>query len=722
MIATACVLLVVIAAFRAWRERSSTPFRRQIVALALRGPILVSLLWIAINPTAIRPEHITGRPKLVILLDRSTSMATQDMGGASRFDAAVKLLTDAAVRSSLTDQFTLDTRCFDGRTFPSDLDRLATERPTGDTSDIGAAVTEAVMDQVDLDAQAGVILISDGRATQGAADDAARLALARGVPLWTWQLGGEVPRQDLWMEVPCSELLVFSNSQVELAGTVKHAGFEHRTFAVELLRDDEVVQRFEVNPQQDDGRVHAIVTAPEVGEQRYSFRAVPVAGEADTQNNQRSIFVRSVGDKVRVFLAEGQPHWDTKFLVQTLKRSDRVELTAVYRLGPDRQFAVVTSSGDEQRKRGDFFPRAQDDYGAYDVLIFGRGCETFFDDQTEPLLTQFVAERGGGLVFSRGKSYGGRFTPLAKFEPIVWGRGAAQAVALVPKDLYESGPLEDLVPGGDLNAMLDRLPRFDQAQQTRGVKPLAIVMAEGEAARSNEPDDELVLMAYQLYGQGRVLTVNASGLWRWAFRDKGEDSDEFIYDRLWSGLLRWLIAGSDFVAGDQIALRSARRAYTDQQPMQFLIRTRQIDATAYKPHLTIEGQGVHAEIDPRADGDSTWFAQVGPFPTGTYAVKLTNNVGIPETVTTSVDVVSGSIEQRQLSADPQLMQQLAEVSQGRVLDPDDITHFASMYRGWQAEHQLSENKRSLWDRWWLLTIALGMVAVEWFVRRQEGLL
>ncbi|MEY2609294.1 MAG: hypothetical protein QOH31_7191, partial [Verrucomicrobiota bacterium] len=64
-------------------------------------------------------------------------------------------------------------------------------------------------------AQAGILLISDGRATGGEPLEAAQLALARSVPLWTWTLGGTVPRHDLWMETASAEALAFSGAEVE---------------------------------------------------------------------------------------------------------------------------------------------------------------------------------------------------------------------------------------------------------------------------------------------------------------------------------------------------------------------------------------------------------------------------------------------------------------------------------------------------------------------------
>ena len=86
-----------------------------------------------------------------------------------------------------------------------------------------------------------MLLVSDGRATAPDTLDAAQLALARSVPLWTWTCGGPVPRHDLWMETPSSEALAFSGEDVELTATLRADGYPNRSFRVDLLRDDKVV-------------------------------------------------------------------------------------------------------------------------------------------------------------------------------------------------------------------------------------------------------------------------------------------------------------------------------------------------------------------------------------------------------------------------------------------------------------------------------------------------
>ena len=722
VVAAVAAAMVVLLAIRAYRERRQAPVRRQVAALVLRVIVIIAFTWIALNPTALRPREVPGKPALTVLVDTSYSMSAADVGGQGRLATALAVLQAKGALAALEKDFTLDARTFDKDSRPAVLSAL-TAAAAGKATDIGAAVSGAVGDLADRPAQAGVLLVSDGRATTEGALDAARLALARSVPLWTWCLGSDVPRRDLWMEVPGSEVLAFSGSDVELVAALRQVGYENRAFRVEVLKDDKVLESLDVVPSASgEAHVKVKVQAPAQGEHRYVFRVAEDKDEAEKANNERSVFLRVVGEKMRVLLAEGQPHWDTKFLVQCLKRNPRVELTAVYRLSEKREFAVVSAQGQQRRQAGDLFPRKPDDFAQYDVIIMGRGCEAFFDEKTEECLADFVARRGGGLVFSRGKPYGGRFPALAKLEPVVWGEGATAALRLAPTPVGRATPIFELTTVGQIDALFEQLPPFDQAMRTVGVKPLAVILAGGEPVGAAGGDEKPTVMAYQHYGQGRVVTVNASGLWRWAFREKASEDEEVVYERFWSTMLRWLLAGSDFLAGADVALRSERRLYTDEQPMRFLVRTRGLDQEVYRPRLAIRGSGVATDLEPRPQAGGSFIAEAGPFPPGTYQVTLRNNLGKPAEIGMIVEVASASIENRVLSADPVLMQRLGETSEGQVLAAADVPRLGEVVRQWRARRELADQKISLWDHAALLAGILAILGVEWFLRRREGLL
>lgn len=709
VIVVVALVLAALAVLRWHRER------RRAGLLLVRLAFLAALIVLMLNPQSFLPLPQRAKPKLIVLLDSSASMATADVAGEARMAVAVRALTNAGAWARLNEAFAVDLRVFDRETRAAEAGRLG-QGTLGGSSDIGAALSAAASQIGDEASQAGVLLISDGRATHGGTMDAAQLALARSVPVWSVCVGGPVPRYDLSIETASSESLAFSGAEVELSATLRATGYENRSFKVEIVTGGKVVATEEVIPGSNGtARVITRVKAPASGEHEYVFRAPPLPEEADTANNERSVFLRAVGEKVRVLVAEGQPHWDTKFLVQSLKRDAHVDVTAVYRINAERHLAVVSAGGSETRVERDLFPRTPDALNAFDVVVLGRGAEAFFDASTEQLLANYVSRRGGSVVFARGKPYGGRHQALARFEPVAWGSGAAAAPRLRPTEAARENPIFDLGGSGNLDELLERLPVLDQSSVTLGEKPLSIVLAT--AGDEEGP----VALAYQRYGQGKAVTLNASGLWRWSFREAGQQESEIAYQRFWLSLFQWLLAGSQFLPGADVALTTPRRYYNSEQPLQFVISTRNLDREVYQPKLTISGGARTVEVAPRARGE-LFVAEAGPFEPGTYEVTLHNNIGQPTNLAQRVIVVSASVEKRDVSADRDLMRRVAEVSGGAVLQLNDVARLDEIVRKWQASRLLAHRQRPLWDRWWVLAALLALLGAEWWFRRREGLL
>jgi hypothetical protein len=709
LIAAAAVALAILAVWR-WRRE-----RRGGGLLALRLLLLACLLALTLNPHALLPRDRPAKRRLAVLVDTSASMDTRDVGGQPRLRAALDVIGSASTLDAWSRAFTLEFHAFDRARRRADPSLLA-GGARGEATELGSALMSAVTEQGDLKEQAGVLVVSDGRATSPGALDAAQLALARSVPLWTWCLGGPVPRYDLRFDTASSEALAFSGAEVELVATLHAEGYSNRSFRVEILCNDRTVDTRDVLPTPEGlARVATRVKAPAAGEERWLFRTPPQPEEADTSNNERVIFLRTVGDKARVLLAEGQPHWDTKFLVQTLKRDPHIDLTALYRIQAGRTLAVLSATGAETRVEQDLFPRTAATMNAFDVIILGRGAESFFDAGTEALLTDFVARRAGSLIFARGKAYGGRFQPLAKLEPLAWGEGVRPGLRLKPTASGRDNPIFDLGGTGGMDDLLERLPALDQASATLGEKPLAVVLAA--AAGRDGP----ALIAYQRYGQGKALCLNASGIWRWSFREAGQSESEAAYQRFWISLLQWLLAGQQFLPGADVALTSARRHYTSEEPMQFLITTRELDLASYQPRLTLEGDGRSFDILPRPRG-GTFVAEAGPFPPGTYRVILHNNIGRPAKLVQSIQVVSDSAEKRELSADPTLMSRLAEISGGLVIQTPDVAGLPGILQRWESARQIAHRQQPLWDRGWILALLIALLGIEWWWRRKAGFL
>jgi hypothetical protein len=93
----------------------------------------------------------------------------------------------------------------------------------------------------------------------------------------------------------------------------------------------------------------------------------------------------------------------------------------------------------------------------------------------------------------------------------------------------------------------------------------------------------------------------------------------------------------------------------------------------------ITGTKQSLEIEPRQRGES-FVGEAGPFAPGTYRATLYNNVGKPAELSQNIEVVSASIEKKDLSADPETMRKLAEISGGAVLKDGDVARMPEIVK------------------------------------------
>ena len=105
--------------------------------------------------------------------------------------------------------------------------------------------------------------------------------------------------------------------------------------------------------------------------------------------------------RLKVLLLEGQPFWDTKFLAQSWRKDERIDLTQITQVSWKKQAKIVTR-GDQENIQ---LPQKLDDLLRYDVIVLGRGVENLLDPQTASLLVSYVADHGGRVIFTRGRAY-----------------------------------------------------------------------------------------------------------------------------------------------------------------------------------------------------------------------------------------------------------------------------------------------------------------------------
>ncbi len=719
-----------------------------------RLAVIAALTTLLLGPSAIREwSEANYRRKLVIAVDTSCSFGTRDVDDESRFEAARRIWLEPAFINRLRERFDLRLYQYDERpspTGPGALWELAA--PAGRRTRIVDAVHRLLDTEfAHTGRPVGILLVGDGHETDAGDPVAAGHAAAqRGVPIWTSCFGSRRPRHDLALVTSSGLENLFTGQTGTIAAKLVQTGFATREARVTLLREGTPVQELPV--ALGERTVHDVafnIREDRPGLYEYGVRVEPLSEETDTENNARSVFVRVTNERIKVLLAEGRPYWDTKFLAHTLRTDPQVELTQIVQYGlgrsqvirsksPERPAASAPGSApapdaniDERSFTEPPVPRTRDDFFRYDVLIFGKDITRFLPPERLAILKEFLDQRGGGIVFARGRSYDPG-TPegdaaaglLAPLEPAVWGEGYVQDLRLQLTPEGSRHPSFRFAAGARPGVVLTELPGLVGAVRIQREKAAALILAR--SAGKETADAPFAAIAYQNYGKGRVVSVLNEGLWRWEMLrpDAGSSTAISPFDEFWRGMLRWLATGADFLPGQEVALTVTRFPESLGDTAQIEVRLKYPPQAATPATLTAvapDGEEQPLALDRGNEPAGLLRASFEPKKPGVHRLRLSTPDMKPAEQETRFCVYDYTVELIDTSADPAAMREIAEASGGAYIDPPDPQRFLSLLDAAHSTDQTRRDVEPAWDRPWILAAILAALCAEWFLRRRCGL-
>lgn len=718
----------------AWRASAKLTPRARWLALAARSLALAALAAIALNWGHWRKPEAAIKPRWCVLVDRSASMATADVDGASRWDAARRLVGQLEKQSAGRRE--LDLFAFSGGVDGArhTAGSLNAVKPEGQATDVCRALeTVTAEGAVGAVRPAGIVLLTDGRQTVPEADPlpAGLRARALDAPVFPVPLGKAREARDIAVRAAQRLAIGFVGQPVRIRGEVTTRWPGEVNVTVQLVDGaGRVVATNDVRlPGVGRGTVMFAVTPDRPGYAAYRLQALPWEGETDVRNNESAFEINALDRKIRVLLVEGVPFWDTKFLGQHLRKQPNMEVTAVYRTAPDR-FFKTDPSGVPAPEGAPIFPESAAELGAFDVVVFGKGAEYFLNPARLAALKAFVADQGGSVVFARGRPYADQGGGLEELEPVEWGGSSGIECRLTPRvEGEDTGLFAGLLPGRD-DGIWARLPAVKCSQTAIGLKSFAQILAEGRrtAGAGETPAQSVPLLIGRRFGQGMTATMNVDGFWQWSFFPTSSDAAE-MYGELWTQLLLWVGTYADFLPGHDYALRLSAASVLPGVPVRAQVRRRgQSGAVREEPRLRVTRGADTIQETTLAAGDrlDRWETALTLPEPGLYRVTLIPPPGADKGQAPALllQVKAPPGETDEVNPDPDFLAKLAEASGGRVLQAAAVAE-ALDARELDRRQEVDQGSNlvwePLWDRGWLLALVAAALAIEWTIRRRNGL-
>jgi hypothetical protein len=711
-----------------WRVGASIGGWRNSFLMICRLSGMALVLIVLLQPSRRESLPPPTRDRVVLIgLDSSLSMKQRDAGAKSRFDAARDLLLEAGALAQNGMPADSRMRLFefsdDARLVPQSVLNLT---PEGKTTRFHKSVTTMLGSTAGDEAIDAVIFLSDGHDFELVNPvKTGTLAHNRQAPIYAVALGRQGKVRDVAVRITGFQPYCYVKQKARINATLRLVGCELEDITVQLLRQGQVVQTQRLNAQQlQELPVEFEATENETGQYEYEVRALPLQNEVDTSNNSAITYINVIDQQIRVLLLEGDPYWDSTFLQRSLLRNDKFDVDALIRFAPDRVRAIRKTPGTGELHA----PATLDQFAAYDVIILGRDIDSLLGmpgaggATGQPgaagaqisLLDQYVSERGGTVIFGRGRAFAG---PLAsQLEPVLWGNKSRERAHLdVTAEGRGLSPFRAL---NDSEGGLEALPDLIDGKNAQETRPLASTFAV--TTGRDDPAQEAAVV-HRRYGRGQVVSIGAAGLWRWALASKAQGPNS-AFDRFWDQMILWLLAGRDFIPTRQYSFRPNSANILLGEKVFFRLVLREPDPKLKSVPVTIhlgdtEVGRVNLASGPGVIGRLT--AEYLPERTGRYRATVT----LPDGTTqeSRFIVFSENLEETEVATDTLYLRRLCESSGGRLIEGPDLGRLLKELNTEKSDQAPRTIVRPVWNVAWVFYLAGLCFGIDWYLRRRWGL-
>ncbi|QEG22470.1 vWA domain-containing protein [Mariniblastus fucicola] len=708
-------------------------FRYKSLLLMLNR--LFSILLVSIilfGPSKLlETESVDRKGVLHILTDVSESMTTKESSGKTRLEHVHE---DWLTRSALREM---------AENFDVHLYQFA-EKPrllgsTGDSGSIQIAknedtflirsATEVLNGRMASGSNQAMLILSDGIDSEEASvDQLGKFAQAKGVAVHTVAFGSDAISRDMAIVAAAKQQYLYPNELGSIVAKIYQVGLGSNRTMLKVQQGEET----KTVPIDFKGRgvvqVEIPVQQEKAGQYEYKLSLNAITGEIELANNVHSSFVRVQPRRMQVLLLEGAPFWDTKFIAQSLRQDERIELTQVSQVNRRKRLTIVTR-GEEEQTQPVSVPETLDDWARYDVVVFGRQIENLISPESAKELVELYETSGINIVCSRGRPYGSDGpgesigAALMKIEPVAW---SGEKFPKCEIELTMFGQMTRwFAPtkmGLDVETAVRRLSGFTSGDIVESVKPNARILAETVAGPNVAAAQPALLTSSG--GAGSFVTVAGEGFWKWSLLSSEDQDLVGFYDAFWSNMIRWLVVGGDFQPGEKASMKLSKSSLRVGEELTVDVALKQAAATV-DPQIFVtlpDGQTKPIALTPVAGRNPRFRAKVLADQGGIYEIRLNAPGLLEKDLSQKFSAYQINVEKLNTTANPMTLKMIAGQCGGEFYQPSECEKFLKQVKLDAEAAKIPPKTVYIWDRAWLMLLLSLSIGSEWIFRRYAGLI
>ena len=701
--------LVVLLALTFWLYRRTnppvSPFMK-ILFIFLRTAAVLALVAALFEPVINYSREYERRKRVAVLLDHSSSMnrIEQDKSRADRLDS----LLDSNAFSRLKNAVERETYYFGGNL--TEESRLVDSEKTA----LGDALYE--MKKLDLARPADYWLVfSDGKSNSGR--QTGEIIRGINVPVGCVGMAVDVGNFDVGLTTIDFNPIVFVGRATEIKVKLNWHNAAGKNLQIRLLDSTRTVTEtgFSITQESGFGDVTLKYVPEKPGQKLLQVKILPIEGEESTGNNQRTVSVKVLKNRLLVLQVARRPDYDVGFLKRFLMQSDKYEVDL-----------IVT--GEKAGNLAGRFPERQADLNRYDLIILHDPDPVQLEGRKD-IIRSYLNEKGGAVWVLMGEDFAAR-------GPVDWFN------ELLPFYQSRRQQLESFSFHGEPSENNLFHPAVRLADERNAIREIwANLPPFNELVRCDRLDENSVILAYvygggleqakvpmlgyKRFGPGKLIAVAARPFWPWSFISLGFGEDNGYYDKILEGTMSWLTVKDDF---EPVRVSPEREVFNRGEMIAFdgLVYDqgfRPIPDVTGTVALTGENVTDVFERDFIEQAPGQLRAEFTGIPPGRYRYRaLLEKGGRPlKDEQGTILVEKFSLEEFDRSGDQALLMAVASVTGGEFAPFSEFDRVISAI-DMQPVIETEQREIILWNKFWLLLIFILALAIEWVLRKVNNLI
>jgi hypothetical protein len=511
-------------------------------------------------------------------------------------------------------------------------------------------------------------------------------------PVYTVALGDTSSRKDLILAKVNFNRMVFLNNKFPVEVVLRANSATGSMSRIRIFQGETLLHSQDFNVDKNDftQTFGFVLDAKRSGLQKIVIAVDPVDGELSTANNRKEIFIEVLDARSKVLLIAGAPHPDISALNQAITSNMNYEV--------------------EEVLLDDFKGKVED----YSMVILNQLPAV--NEPADALLRSIKDKKVPALFILGSQSDFARFNQ--------WNDGLKLTTS--PKPAFDeavpfvSQGFTAFSLSDNTLSWLSDLPPLIAPLGDYKVSNAARVLLK-QRIGSIETSRPMILFNETLDGRSGVIC--GEGMWKWRIYNYARTKDHLAFNELVNKMVQYL------------SLKEQKKNFrvynqTDFRETDPVIFDAEVYDESYE--LTVEPE---AEIEIKnEDGrqfpfvfnksGNSYHLDAGSFPPGNYTYQAKAVFGSNTySATGQFSVTAIDLEALNTVADHHLLYQLAQSGGGKMYFPSELDNLASDISSREDIRPVTYTHKKFEDllnKGWLFALILGLLTLEWFLRKRAG--